>query len=161
MKLNISNPFWQVVGLGALAGLRSASSPAIASDVLSRHHSKKLTKSPLRFMGSGNVAIALKVLAAGEFIVDKLPSTPNRIKAFSVIARCAAGSLAGASIYKATGHSAIEGALLGSIAALGSTFGSYYLRKAIVSHSGIADPIIGAIEDVLVTSAGVGLIYTA
>ena len=158
---NISKPFWQVLGLGVLAGMRTTSALVIASQILSRHPSKHLAGSPLRFMQSGNVALGMKVLALGEAIGDKLPKTPNRIAAGGVIGRCLAGSLAGASIYKATGNNAVVGALLGAAVALGSTFGSYYLRRFVVAKTDVFDPYIGAIEDVLVATAGTGLIITA
>ena len=156
-KLKITHPFWQALGLGALAGMRSAAAPAIASHILSHHHSKSLTSSKLGFMQSNKVAGLLKVLAVGEFVGDKLPNTPNRIKPAGVIFRCLAGSVSGASIYRATGNNPYVGALIGSAAAFGSTFGSYYLRKGTVTKTKIIDPIIGALEDALVIGAGVGL----
>ena len=157
MKFKIAHPFWQVLGMGVLAGMRSSSAPVITSHILSHHHSKSLEKSPLRFMQSSNVATALKVMALSELVMDKLPSTPNRIKPPVLAARCLSGALAGASIFKATGNNAITGALLGGAAAFASTFGSFYLRKGTVSKTKLYDPVIGAIEDALVIGAGVGL----
>ncbi|WP_295796112.1 hypothetical protein [Mucilaginibacter sp.] len=90
-----------------------------------------------------------------------MPNTPNRIAAGGVVGRCLAGSLAGASIYKATGNNALIGALLGSAVALGSTFGSYYLRRFVVAKTDIFDPYIGAIEDAVVAGAGAVLIISA
>jgi len=156
-RLKMAHPFWQVIGIGALAGMRSSSAPAITSHILSHHHSRRLEKSPLNFMQSQNVAIVLKIMALGEIVVDKLPATPNRIVTPGVIARCLSGALAGASIYKATGSNAATGALLGAAAAIASTFGSYYLRKGIVKKTKVFDPIVGAIEDAFVIGAGVGL----
>jgi uncharacterized membrane protein len=103
----------------------------------------------------------MKLLALGEAVGDKLPKTPNRIAAGGLVGRCLAGSLAGASIYKARGNNALVGALLGSAVALGSTFGSYYLRRFVVSKTDIFDPYIGAMEDALVAAAGTVLIITA
>lgn len=159
--LKTSKPFWQVFGLGVLAGMRTTSAPVIVSHILSRHKSNRLSKSPLSFMQSGNVAVGMKVLAAGEMVGDKLPKTPNRTSAVGVIGRCLSGSLAGASIYKVSGGNALTGALLGSVVALGSTFGSYYLRKFIVDKTHVFDPFIGAIEDALVIGTRAGLIITA
>jgi uncharacterized membrane protein len=160
MKLKISHPFWQVLGMGVLAGMRSSSAPVITSHILTHHHSKKLKKSPLNFMQSQGVANVLKVVALSELVMDKLPSTPNRIKPPVVAIRCLSGALAGASIYKASGGNAITGALLGASAALASTFGSFYLRKETVKKTRLFDPVIGAIEDALVIGAGVGLART-
>jgi len=160
-QLKISKPFWQVLGLGVLAGMRTTSAPIVASQVLSRHPSKHLAASPLRFMQSRNVALGMKLLALGEAVGDKLPKTPNRIAAGGLVGRCLAGSLAGASIYKATGNNALVGAFLGATVALDSTFGSYYLRRFVVTKTDIFDPYIGAVEDALVAAAGTVLIITA
>ncbi|MGF7042879.1 DUF4126 family protein [Mucilaginibacter lappiensis] len=157
MHLKISKPFWQVISLGTLAGMRSTSAPVITSHILSHHHSKNLEHSPLRFMQSANVAKVLKLVALSELVADKLPSTPNRIKPAVLAARVLSGALAGASIYKAIGGKAITGALIGGGAAFASTFGSYFLRKSAVKSSHIIDPVIGAIEDALVIGSGMGL----
>lgn len=157
MPLKITKPFWQAFSLGVLAGVRTISAPAIASHILLRRNSGNLAKSVLDFMQSEKTAAVLKVLTVAEFIGDKLPSTSNRTKPLGLIFRCLSGSLAGASIYKANGKNALTGALLGSGAALGSTFGSYFLRKSAVSKFNVFDPIIGTIEDVLVMGAGLGL----
>ncbi|MDN3547759.1 DUF4126 family protein [Mucilaginibacter aquaedulcis] len=157
MQLKISKPLWQVIGLGTLAGMRSTSAPAITSHILSHHQSKNLEHSPLGFMQSKNVAAALKVLALGEIVGDKLPSAPNRIKPAALGFRVISGALAGAGIYRAVGNNAIVGALLGGTAAFASTYGSFFLRRSTVKTSHIIDPIIGAVEDALVIGSGVGL----
>ncbi|WDF81250.1 DUF4126 family protein [Mucilaginibacter sp. AW1-7] len=155
MELKITHPFWQVMGLGALAGMRSTSAPVIASHILSHHQTKRLDHSPLKFMQSRNVALALKILAVGEIIGDKLPSAKDRIKPVSVVFRMMSGALAGASIYKATGGNPAAGALIGGAAAFASTFGSFWLRKDAVKASNVTDPFVGAIEDALVIGSGI------
>jgi uncharacterized membrane protein len=157
MKLKITHPFWQVLGIGVLAGMRSTSAPAITSHILSHHHSKRLERSQLNFMQSENVSKVLKLVAFSEFVMDKLPSTPNRIKPAIITARCLAGALAGSSIYKATDGNAITGAIVGAVAAFASTFSSFYLRKGTVKKTHLFDPVVGAIEDALVIGAGIGL----
>jgi uncharacterized membrane protein len=159
--LKISKSFWQVLALGVLAGMRTTAAPVVASQILSRHPSKHLAGSPLRFMQSPNVALGMKLLALGEVIGDKLPKTPNRIAAGGVISRCAGGALAGASVYKAKGNNPLVGAFIGSAVALGSTYGSYYVRRFVVAKTDIYDPYIGAIEDAVVAGAGAGLIISA
>jgi len=125
MNIKITQPILKTVSVGALAGLRSASASAIASHMLTQHRSKKLTDTSFDFMQSKTMATALKLIAIGEFIVDKLPTTPNRIKPFLLTGRCISGAFAGAVIYKAGGGKAITGALLGGIAAFTSTFVSF------------------------------------
>jgi uncharacterized membrane protein len=158
MKLKIAKPFWQVAGLGVLAGMPTSSAPAIASHILSHHHSERLSKSSLNFMQSKYTATALKVFGAAELVGDKLPATPNRTSARGIACRCLSGSLAGASIYKASGNNAFTGALIGAAVAFGSTFGSYFLRKGAVNKFQVFDPFVGAVEDAIVIGSGVGLI---
>ncbi len=155
-----AKPFWQVLTLGTLAGMRTMSAPAIASHNLSHNQSRQLTGSPLKFMQSAQAAIVFKALAAGEIIGDKLPNTPNRTAVAGIVGRCLSGALAGACIYRATGNNALTGAFLGSITALGATFGSFYLRKSITEKTHIYDPVCGAIEDVLVIGTGTVLAMT-
>ena len=158
MQKKILKPFWKTLALGALAGMRANSAPAVVSHILSHHPSGQLENSPLKLIQSPKVANALKVLALGEFVGDKLPFAGDRIKPVSVTFRSLSGSLAGTSIYKANGNHALAGAVLGAAAAFSSTFGSFYLRKMIVKKTGIYDPIIGAIEDILVIGAAISLI---
>jgi len=157
----IRHPFWQVVGIGTLAGMRTSSAPAITSQILSRHHSKRLEKSPLKFMQSKTVANVLTALSVIEVIADKLPTAPNRIAPGGIIFRGLSGALAGASIYKASGNNVITGTLVGAAAAVTSTYISFFLRKGIVKNTSIADPIIGTLEDAFVVGAGIGLAQVA
>jgi uncharacterized membrane protein len=160
-SIRITKPFWQSLSLGLLAGMRSASAPAITSHILSHHQSNALADSPLKFMQSEKVATALKFFAVQELVADKLPGVPDRIKPISVAFRVTSGALSGASIYKANGGNTVIGALIGGSAAAASTFASFFIRKATVKHTTIIDPIIGSLEDVLVVGAGVGLSRTA
>jgi len=157
----IKHPFWQVIGIGTLAGMRTSSAPVIASQILSHHHSRRLERSPLNFMQSKTVANVLTILSVSEVIVDKLPTTPNRTKPAGIIFRGLAGALAGASIYKASGNNVLTGTLIGATSAVMSTYISFLLRKNIVKNTSIIDPIIGALEDALVIGAGVGLAQVA
>jgi len=159
MKFRKLNPAWQAITLGALSGMRSVAGPAIASHILSNRVSYKFSKTPLAFMQTKNVAGTLKVFAAAEFVADKMPFAPNRTDAPGLVVRVLAGSLAGASVYRVNNGNRFIGAVLGGAAALASTFGSFYLRRVIVKKTKIADPLIGAMEDVLVAGAALSLAY--
>lgn len=161
MKIIITKPHWQVISLGILAGMRSMSAPAISSRMLNKHHSRALENTPLNFMQTANAANVLSVLSIGEFVGDKMPAAPNRIAPPALIGRCISGALAGAGIYKASGGAWYTGALLGGITAVASTFGSFYLRRNMVKHAHLIDPIIGSIEDAIVLGSGLGLMETA
>ena len=155
MKLKIFYPFCQALSLGALAGMRSTVATAVASQILMDNPSKKVEQSGLAFMQSARNNSVLKVMVIGELIMDKMPFTPDRINPLAATGRCLSGAIAGASIYKTNGEKTVRGAILGAVAAFAATFASFYLRKAIVKATGIYDPIIGAVEDVVVIGAGI------
>lgn len=157
MKIIITKPHIQVITLGLLAGMRAMSAPAVTSKMLQKKHSKMLEHSNLDFMQSETTARLLSVLAIGEFIGDKMPAAKNRIALPGLISRGISGALAGASIYKAAKGNVATGALLGGLTALAATYGSFYLRKSVVKHAHLVDPIIGSIEDAIVMGAGMGL----
>ena len=157
----IKHPFWQVIGIGTLAGMRSSAAPAITSQILSHHHSKRLEHSPLSFMQSKVVANALTVLSVGELVADKLPSTGDRTQPGGVIFRGLSGALAGASIYKSSGNNVYVGSIIGAATAVASTYLSFILRKTAGKRTSIIDPILGGIEDALVIGAGIGLSQAA
>lgn len=157
----MQSPFWKVMGLGLLAGMRTFSAPVIANAILQKRPSDALSSSPVRYLQSNKVGYGLWLLAAGELIGDKLPNTPNRIAAPGLISRCLSGALAGASIYRASGSNGFTGALIGSTAALASSFGFFYLRRFAVAKTNITDPVIGGIEDAIVATVGASLIIAA
>ncbi|MDR3680451.1 MAG: DUF4126 family protein [Flavipsychrobacter sp.] len=150
-------PFSQALSVGALAGMRATAAPLIVSHILSQSHSYELEDSPLDFMQSKTTAAIFKFIALGEIVMDKLPSTPDRIKTSAVGGRIMSGALAGAALYKAHGGSIAAGALVGAAAAYASSFASFFLRKAVVDKCKIYDPIIGAVEDAIVVGLGVEL----
>ncbi len=160
MPIIITKPHLQVVTLGLLAGMRSMSAPAITSSILSRQHNKSIANSPFKFLQSGITAKLLSALAIGEFVGDKIPSAPDRIAPTALIGRCIAGALSGAAIYQTRRGNSYSGALLGGATALAATFGSFYLRKALVKHAHLIDPVIGTIEDAIVLGTGLGLAKT-
>jgi len=139
--------------MGILAGMRTSAAPVIANRILSSHPSKKMAKGRLGFMQSKTISKFFLLSAMGEFIVDKLPGTPDRIKPGGVAFRSAAGGLAGAALYEATGENPFVGAAVGAAAACAATYGSFYLRKSIVKKTGVRDPLIGSIEDLVVAGA--------
>lgn len=153
---HLTKPYKQAIGMGILAGMRSAAAPAIAGHILSDKPAATSLRNPLGFTTSIAIADVLKVMALGEFVVDKLPFTPNRTQPVSIAVRCISGALAGAGIFNAAGKKAVTGAILGGLIAGVSTFGSFYLRKKL-SKSGVGNFISGIIEDAVVVGAGAKL----
>lgn len=144
------NTLSTTIALGALAGMRTNSAPAAASRLLSNHPSEELEHTPLAFMQNKATANVFSALTVGEFIGDKFPSTPDRVKPMGLVFRCLSGAVACAAFFKASGKNAYAGAALGAAVAAGATFASYYTRKKFVKKTELYDPIVGAVEDTLV-----------
>ncbi len=89
------------------------------------------------------------LLALGEYIGDKLPSTPSRVSAFPLIARVAFGGLAGALVATGLKGSAVEGILLGVLGAVVGAFGGYHIRRHLVQVSGWPDLRAALLEDAI------------
>lgn len=159
MKDQQTDKFYtQAAVLGVVAGMRAMSAPAIAARMVARSAAEGNVDDVPAFLQSDTTNVALSLLDIAEFVGDKLPNIPNRTAAPGLIGRCVTGALSGAAICKVNKQNAVVGALIGATAALASSFGCFYLRKTIVKSSSLPDPTIGAIEDALVMSAGLGLV---
>ena len=150
--------FWPVMGFATLAGMRSMSAPAFLSHYLSRQPHAGLDGSTLRFMQKPITATALKVMAAGEMVMDKLPTTPDRIAPPVLLGRLLSGALVGAAWYKSRHGSALSGGLLGGLVAVASTFVSYALRTCISKQTDTPVALVGVGEDALVAAGGAALL---
>ena len=150
----MENKLYKALALGALAGVRSLAAPMLLSHFLSKNENNPLQNTPLRFLGSSTVSLALKVLSATEMAGDKLPNAPDRIEAPSLFMRGASGALVGAAVYMMHRSKPLEGAFIGTAAAIGATYGSFHLRQYLSGHTRFADPVFGALEDALVVGSG-------
>lgn len=150
----MTNTLYKALALGALAGMRSLAAPTVLSHFLSKAGSNPLRYTPLGFLGNNTVAMVLKGLAASEMMGDKVPGIPDRIEAPSLVMRSGSGALAGAAVYLMNNKRWSEGAAIGAAAAIATTYGSFYLRKALGEKTGFADQIFGALEDALVVGCG-------
>ena len=112
----------------------------------------------LRFMQKPLTAKALKVMAAGEMVADKLPATPDRIASPVLLGRLLSGALVGAAWYKSRHGSALSGGVLGGLAAVAATFVSYALRTGISKQTATPVSLVGVGEDALVVAGGTALL---
>ena len=157
-KKNRPARFWPVMGFASLAGMRSMSAPAFLSHYLSRQPHAGLDGSTLRFMQQSITATALKVMAAGEMVMDKLPTTPDRTAPPVLLGRLLSGALVGAAWYKSRHGSALSGGLLGGLVAVAATFVSYALRTGISKQTDTPVALVGVGEDALVAAGGAALL---
>ncbi len=130
--MSFRHPYARALLLGLVAGSRSMT-PIAAIALASRRHR----------------AIALG-LAGSELVGDKLPRTPSRLAAGPLVGRFAIGVFAGAWAVRTGGLAArMIGALLGACGAAIGAYGGHAARVRIGKRVRIADPWIGAAEDVL------------
>lgn len=149
-------PYRQLIGMGILTGMRSSAAPALAGQVINNtlesaggKHSASI---PTHVIGN-----TLKLMALAEFLADKLPVTPGRVRPVSVAVRCISGAVVGAGLFSAAGSKASTGALWGAAIAGASTFGSFFLRKAVV-EAGLGHFVANVIEDALIVGGAIKLI---
>lgn len=103
----------------------------------------------LALIGSLPSVIILSVLAAVEFFLDKLPTTPSRTAPPGLIARVVTGGLAGACISLGGGKSALVGAGLGMVGGLVGCFAGYQVRTRVVKLLAKPDIYIAVLEDLI------------
>src|SRR5262245_4101289 len=82
-----------------------------------------LSQTPLAFLGYAATPYIVSLLAIGELITDKLPTTPSRKAPPGFIARIVSGAFCGYALALGIGQSALVGGLLGSIGAVAGTLG--------------------------------------
>jgi uncharacterized membrane protein len=145
--------------LGTLSGMRTNAGVLVTNLLLRQQPGLYFSPSRLvKFFYNKKTTVALTVSAATEVVIDKLPGTPDRIAAGGLTGRAFAGAISGATISKAAGKNAVEGAVISGLAAIASSFAFYYLRKNIGEKARVADPSVGVAEDLLALAIGVALL---
>lgn len=143
--------------MGAAAGMRSMSAPAIMSQ-LAQSGLAPLGHFPLDFLSRPATAKSMAVMAVGELIADKLPFMPKRTQAPALTARAISGGLSGAAVCSLKKRSMLTGALVGAIAAVGATYAAYNLRKWADERFNVPDPLIAIVEDAVVAGCGIWVV---
>lgn len=81
----------------------------------------------------------LSAAAAGEYIGDKLPNTPDRTAPLGLVGRLTMGGLVGAIVATASRRPLAGGIALGTLGAAIGTYGGFYLRKGLTKGAGLND----------------------
>lgn len=139
--------------IGVIAGLRSFTAPATVAWGLHLGWFS-VGASRLAFMGSTAAVIVVSLMAFGELIADKLPSTPNRTSPVGLIGRFILGGFAGAILATAGGQSLIVGAVLGGIGGIVGAFAGYQVRTRLVKALKCPDFVIAILEDAVAIGGG-------
>jgi uncharacterized membrane protein len=117
-------------GIGAVAGLRSLTAPALLAQAAVTG-SVDLSGGPYAFLGTQRTADIVTALAVGELVSDKLPFTGDRTEPFSLAVRGVSGAIVGAAVCSARKKAAGPGALVGALAAIGTAYLGFALRRAL------------------------------
>jgi uncharacterized membrane protein len=134
--------------IGAVAGLRSLTAPAVVA-FAARQGWMNFGNTALSFMGSTAAFAIFALLALGELVADKLPSTPSRTAPLGLGARIVTGGWCGACVALAGSQSLVLGAVLGIAGGLAGTYGGYQARIHLVRALQVPDMVIAVIEDVV------------
>jgi uncharacterized membrane protein len=135
--------------LGVVAGMRSMMPLAVLAITLSRRPELAPAVSPVHWFSLRAVAVVLGLAAIAEIVTDKLPRTPNRTALGPFVVRVASGAVTGAALVQIGHIDAWIGAGCGAIGAILGTFGAFHARRFAGRVTGIRDPYIGALEDVI------------
>ena len=112
----------------------------------------------LSFMGSAGAVAIFTLLAAGELVADKLPSTPSRTKPPGLGARIVLGGLSGACLAVSASQSIAIGAVLGGAGGVAGAFAGYEVRARLVRALKVPDFVIACLEDATAIAAGLFLV---
>ncbi len=140
---------WKALGLGAVAGMRSMTAPALLSKTLSKTPNVIPVDTPFGKLCSPEAAKVLSVMALGEMVVDKLPTTPDRTLPPSVAFRMLSGALVGSALLASRKESRAAGAVAGALGALVTTYGMFHLRRTLSRKANLPDLVAGLAEDAL------------
>lgn len=94
-------------------------------------------------------AVGLFTAAAlGEYIGDKLPSTPSRTAPLPLLGRIVFGGLVGAILATAFRRPVLGGIGLGALGAVAGSYGGFYARRGLTTGAGLPDMPVALSGDV-------------
>lgn len=142
--------------IGVAAGSRTFTPPAVVSWA-ARLRWLHLSGTPLGFLGAAATPIVFTLLAIGELILDKLPSTPSRKAPTGFSARIVSGAFCGAAL-GLSGGGAFGGLIAGGIGAVVGTLGFSEFRARLAQAFGGRDLPAALIEDACAIAAAAWIV---
>jgi uncharacterized membrane protein len=143
--------------IGMVAGSRTFT-PVAAVSWAAHLRWLHLSGTPLGSLGALAAPFIFTLLAIGELIVDKLPSTPSRKAPGGFIARIVSGAFCGAALSLAGGGGAFGGLIAGGIGAVVGTLGFSGFRTRLAKALGGRDLPAALIEDACAVAAAVWIV---
>ena len=146
--------------LGAVAGLRSMTAPAVAA--WAAHVGPlQLEGTPLALLASAPARYLLLAAMIGELVADKLPFTPNRTSAGPFVGRVISGALSGGALAAGVGQSLVAGAAAGALGAVAGTLGGFRARTRLVRALGTPDYVVALAEDAVAVGTALVVVVAA
>lgn len=136
-----------VLCLGALCGLRTFTPLAVLT--IAVHRWLTLTGTPFAFLATMPAHLIIVLLAIGELIMDKLPSTPSRLRPPGLIGRALLGAVTAVAFAFAHQHSIAVPLVLGIIGALIGSFLGHRFRSGLVRALKSPDWPVALLEDAI------------
>ena len=143
--------------IGGISGLRTFTGPATVAWGAHRNW-LNLNATIFAFMGSTAAVVIFILLALFELVMDKLPSTPSRLRPAGLIGRGVSGALCGACLAGAGTQSMLLGAVLGVAGAIAGAFAGNKTRGSLVKALKVPDFVIALLEDAVAISAGLFIV---
>lgn len=151
--MNSGLALFLVFGIGVVAGLRSMTAPAVVAWAAYLGWIN-IHGSPVAFVGSMWAVGIFTLLAVGELVADKLPTTPSRTAPFGLGARVVTGALSGACFAVAGDASLWLGALAGAAGGIAGAFAGHRARVGLVRSLQVPDFAIAIPEDLIAIGLG-------
>ena len=148
----MKSPLIKTIVLGISAGMRTMAPLAIVSTLFHKNKQRNLVDTKFNFIQSGLASTLFDMAALVELAADKSKNAPDRTETTGIIGRALSGALVGATVYKASYRNPVNGAIIGAIAAIASTYIFFNLRKKLAHKTG-NDKLLGLAEDVLAFTA--------
>ena len=143
------------LGISVIAGLRSMT--AAAAFAWAAHLNRLvLHGTRLSFWGSPATVGILTLMATGEPVADKLPSTRSGTSAVPLLGRVLTGGVCGAAICAGRGGSVGIGAAVGALGGVAGASGGYSVRHWLVSSMKLQDGAVA--EDLIAIPGGLLLV---
>jgi uncharacterized membrane protein len=147
----------QIIGLGAISGLRTMSGPAFLARSLKQDPPARWPHPLVHQLGTEPSPTLVQLMAAGELMADKLPFIPARIKPEALAGRAMSGAFVGVTLSLLKQRSPLVGALLGGAAAVLAAFAGYHARRRLTVDGPLPDFVVALLEDGLVLALGTQL----
>jgi uncharacterized membrane protein len=112
----------------------------------------------ISFLGWSATVGILTLLAIGELVADKLPSTANRTAAIPLFERVLTGSLCGRAFSASGGATRALGAAVGALGGVAGAFAGYSVRHALVGNWKVPDGAVAVAEDLISIGSGLLLV---